>query len=572
MPLALRWQSLGAPAASSPLVAWLYAPLGLFFALTLDQEAFGGSLLVWAGLAGIGQLVVVAGLPLAGWLIHRLFKPRWWPVLTLLAMAIVAGLRGLAIDAIAGQLGLGEDLSISHWLVGDVITQTGFLALIGIRVAMRKEHEIRMRHLALEQASLAALDTTLAERNAEIDQRLSIQMGVTVEPRMRQLDALMSAVAEGADARPLVEALRTFADDEVRPLSHRLSEPVLPIMVVEQTGTDSLQIRERLPRYVDLRLMFRPLLVALIMGLIGFGRAGSSAPIPEAFVFGLTMAVAIGLLLLAMQRLFDPVRLRLWAAGLVAIVVNAAVVALVIWWVSLIWTATPYQAHLRGAIAGAILGVLSTVAAIVDVHNATAEEQALERVELLRSSINLARQRMWVIRRRLGYALHGSVQAALHVAAIRLSGPDSSNPEAIDAIRKDITAALERLQPRLIERIDVKQACEDLAETWQGTCEVTCDITPGARTALDNSPTAAECVIEVVLETVQNAIRHGHASTVRIDARLNEDRIELTVTDNGQWADGVVGQGTRMMDELCATWGRQRLGSGTQVRAELMVS
>ena len=217
------------------------------------------------------------------------------------------------------------------------------------------------------------------------------------------------------------------------------------------------------------------------------------------------------------------------------------------------------------------MGVLSGLATVTSIHEIRGEEILRRHIEALSAAINVSKQRVWVVRRRLGYALHGSLQAALYVAAMRLSDHRIPNDEVVRSIRADIAAAVFKIKSGAAESSDVLQACHDLASIWEGTCVVTWEVTPEATEALSASPTASECAIEVVVEAVQNSIRHGKAAEVCVSITLTGDKLTVNVLDNGTSKTGVAGLGSRMMDELCVHWARVPLGSGTQLSAELMV-
>lgn len=566
------WRLLGRRSASSALVAWIYAPFGLLIALTLDRELFGGSVPQWLGIAGLGQLMVVGLLPLLGWVVHRFLSVGLRPAGTLVVMLLVAAARGTVMDVAARQLDLLPPESLTHWLVGDLITQAGFLILIGVRVSSRRAHEAAMVDLDIERRRLVSMDAELAQRITDLDQRLSIQMGLTVVPRLHEMDRMLDSLLEGADPQPVVTSLTSLIDNELRPLSHRLSDPVhLPIpddRTLPTNDVTAIAISSR----VGLGALVRPVPVAVIVGLFSFGQIDAISSLGRAMVFSPLIVALIWVILTAAVRALRRIEVPLWWGIALAALITSGAVTLSALIAMAMGSAVPDQPLMRSALGGALLGVLSAAAALVDAHQMRVESFLREQITLLTDSISVARQRIWVTRRRLGYTLHGMVQSALHVAAMRLSGSEGVTPAVVASIRADIGAALTRLGDPSPEHLDFEQACRDLAHTWEGTCAVTWQVDPAAAGALAGSPVLCECSIEVVLEAAQNAIRHGHASTVRIEARGGEGRIELTVSDNGQWVEGVLGQGTRMMDELCAAWGRERLGSGTQVRAELMVS
>lgn len=565
------WRRLGEPSSTSALVAWIYAPFGFLVALTLDRVIFGGSPWAWLGIAGLGQLAVLGTMPLLGLLLHRFLPSRAWSLATLITFLLVMIARGFVMEVTAVFMGLSSTVDWTHLWVSDVITQAGFLLVIAYRVSVRKEHANRMRMLEGERRELARLDLGLSQKIIELDERLAIQMGLTVEPRLRDIDSELNSVAAGGDPEHLIMSLQNFVDDDIRPMSRYLSEPVKlpPISAIPATKDEVEHIS--LPSTIVFSRMIWPIPAAVIVGLFTFGQVEWLATVLAALIYAPLLGVIIWLILEAVRRLSGERQVRLWWGVLLTIVLNAAVVAIGAGIVIALGSPTPQSALVRSLMGGALMGVLSAAATVTDVHENRGEEILRRHIEALSAAINVSKQRLWVVRRRLGYALHGSLQAALHVAAMRLSDHRIPNEEVVRSIRADIGAAVSKIKSGANEPCDVIQGCQDLASIWEGTCVVTWEVTPEATEALSASPTASECAIEVVVEAVQNSIRHGKATEVCVSISLTRDRLTVNVLDNGTSKTGVTGLGSRMMDELCVQWARVPLGSGTQLSAELMV-
>ena len=553
------------------MVAWIYAPFGFLVALTLDRVIFGGSPWVWLGIAGLGQLVILVALPSLGWLLHRFVSIRFWSLGTLLIFLLAMGSRGFVMDLTVTELAVSSTVDWIHWLVSDVITQAGFLLVIAYRVSVRKEHASRMRMLEGERREFARINLGLSQKIIELDERLAIQMGLTIEPRLRNIDSQLNSVAAGGDPEHLIMSLQNFVDDDIRPMSHYLSEPVkLPPITAIPAAKGEVE-RISLPPTVVFSKMIWPIPAAVIVGLFTFGQIEWLATLLAALIYAPLLGAIIWLMLETVRRLSGERQVRLWWGVVLTIVLNAAVVAIGAGVVMALGSEVPPSALVRSLAGGALVGVLSAAATVTDVHENRGEEILRRQIESLSAAINLSRQRLWVVRRRLGYALHGSLQAALHVAAMRLSDQRIPNDEVVRSIRADIGAAVSKIKSGTAESSDVLQVCQDLASIWEGTCVVTWEVTPEATEAMSMSPTASECAIEVVVEAVQNSIRHGKASEVFVSIRLTGDRLTMNVLDNGTSIDGVAGLGSRMMDELCVHWARVPLGSGTHLSAELMV-
>jgi signal transduction histidine kinase len=570
--ISMAWHRLGERSSTSALVAWIYAPFGLMVALTLDRVIFGGSPWVWLGIAGVGQLVIVVVLPPLGWLLHRFASVRFWSLGTLFIFILATGARGLVMDLTVSELAVPSTGDWTHWLVSDVITQVGFLVVIAYRVSVRKEHSRMMRVLEGERREFARLDLGLSQKLIELDERLAIQMGLTVEPRLRDIDSELDSVAVGGDPEHLIKSLQKLVDGEIRPMSQYLSEPVKLPPFTAIPATKGEVERTSLPSTIIFSKMIWPLPAAVIVSLFTFGQVDWLATLLAALIYAPLLGVIIWLTLKIARRLLGERQVRLWWGVLLTIVLNAAVVAMGAGIVIALGSPTPPAVLVRSLLGGALMGVLSAAATVTDVHENRGEEILRRQIESLIAAINLSRQRLWVARRRLGYALHGSLQAALHVAAMRLSDHRIPNEEVVSSIRADIGAAVSKIKSGAVESSDFILGCQDLAGIWEGTCVITWQVTPEATAGLNSSPTASECALEVVVEAVQNSIRHGKATEVVVSITTTGDRLNVDVTDNGTAIDGVAGLGSRMMDELCVRWARVALGSGTQLSAELMVN
>jgi signal transduction histidine kinase len=158
-------------------------------------------------------------------------------------------------------------------------------------------------------------------------------------------------------------------------------------------------------------------------------------------------------------------------------------------------------------------------------------EQAVEDLRLLNSQL---RQQVWLSQRTLATELHGSVQAALNASALRLSQLSNPTPEDLDRVRTDIDNAMQRLGDNdYLDGQSVEELLEQICDLWEGSCEVDYRISEEASSALADDSAAAYCTLEVIREAVNNAIKHGQAKTIQIEATLAPGLIELVVINDG---------------------------------------
>ncbi len=92
--------------------------------------------------------------------------------------------------------------------------------------------------------------------------------------------------------------------------------------------------------------------------------------------------------------------------------------------------------------------------------------------------------------------------------------------------------------------------------------------------AILQSQSLAECVVEIAREAVGNAIRHGQSRAIHLDISVAEGTLVLRCRDDGVSGkpDGVPGLGSRMLDEICIRWMRERIDGSTVLTASLAIS
>jgi hypothetical protein len=182
----------------------------------------------------------------------------------------------------------------------------------------------------------------------------------------------------------------------------------------------------------------------------------------------------------------------------------------------------------------------------------------------LRHAAALAQAAAWHEERRVSRALHGPVQNAVIAAAMRLEAGD---PHGAERLLADAVARLDDDRPRM----GTAEALGDVVESWSGLCEVRVSLPAGVATRIDGNAPLASSDIDICAEACSNAVRHGGARLVEIDARAADEAVALVISDDG--APTAVspdpGLGTVMLDDVALSWQREREGARTVLRAVL---
>jgi signal transduction histidine kinase len=182
----------------------------------------------------------------------------------------------------------------------------------------------------------------------------------------------------------------------------------------------------------------------------------------------------------------------------------------------------------------------------------------------LRHAAALAQAAAWHEERRVSRALHGPVQNAVVSAAMCIEAGDRDGAERL------LIRALGHLDDDQRER-GTGDALDDLVESWSGLCDVRVSVPAAIAQRIDADPPLASAVIDICTEACSNAVRHGGARGVSIQATDAGDAVALDITDDGA-PTGISpdpGLGTAMLDGVALEWQREREGSRTVLSALL---
>ena len=175
-------------------------------------------------------------------------------------------------------------------------------------------------------------------------------------------------------------------------------------------------------------------------------------------------------------------------------------------------------------------------------------------LQLIKWKIAEVNSRSWHQQLHFARRVHGALQSEVAALAIRLDR-EISKGKADEALLADLRTKLEE---RVRVVFDAPEAITDLgdvlaeiAETWDGVCQISVALTDGDAKDILRDQVAVETALEVVREGISNAVRHGKAKNVEVSVELIEANIvRVRVANDGSLFDA----------SLVAT-GRQGIGS-----------
>lgn len=550
----VRWTVMADALGSWRMWLVVAAVLTLTPLFGLIPPTVGWGRIITSAMVAAAAMLAVAW---CGWLVvlrHLAGLPRVVAAIPVVLLAAVT--RGVVLQALLEAGAAARYWIVSSCLSVSIAVVVGTLVKVGI-----DGQRYRLEYLAAEQRRLSAV-LTQAEQELRGRQSGAVA-GVSA--------AVAQELAELPDATALlaVDSLQHLASDVVRPLSHDLAATVPVWQPPEPPDAGQRLDWSRVwgsvadPGQLD---PWGPAAVTLV--------AAPPSMIVMGFWSGLLLhlvlaaAVALGLTVVRrttggrFQQLPTPLRL--------AVVYGLAVIGCIPAGAIVVWTPGPSSSMAEAAW---IMLVLPLVALLLSVIRAARTQQRELDAE---AAAVVAQTRWWISRTRLvswwqrsvmARALHGPVQSAIHAAVQRLRFAEESGtatPKVVEDTLAEVRAALS--DAVLPERpgLDVTAKLAATTATWRPVAEIVIECADSTARQLQLDQVCAEMTVDVVVEAVSNAVRHGGARQLKVTVHAPQGGVvSAEVVDDGQGRDEIAepGLGTAMLDACALAWGfRQQMG------------
>lgn len=527
--------------------------------LALDYGRLNGSFAIWLFISVLGYLAAMS-VPV---LVRAAIGQRKLPAVFYLLIFVVAGaIRGLVIYLVGRDAGVVPDSELQFRLIGSTIYVLISMSLITLLVASTLRatdalNALEASRLVLE-ARLNSMRTEISRLNAEVYGRVS---GL-ISPIIQNLISNLKGAKDTEIARE-VRALRSTVDEVVRPLSlevvansQELSTPTGARR--RDLGFENWKIDSKVQVSRQIVSFWAAVLIIVVSTPASF-TFYPDHPIESVLVLGVTL----GLVLFAAE-----VALRkVWLPAIVAFVLQMLIYALA----GLVASVTLNFVREEGVYSFGRIIMLSMIAGgamfisqFRETQLAEATAKALEvnrDLELLNSQ---ARRELWLNRRRVATVLHGPVQAALFSSAMRLAQAPKPSKRLVNSVNESLADALEALKFDSLESPKLQTVLAQIVEVWSGNCEIFVSVPKTVFQLCKKNPILSEAMAEVVREAVSNAIKHGSAKEVEIEAHVSDNLIVLTILNNGKSPVNRRGQGfgSKLYSELTHAWSLAKVDDG----------
>ena len=567
---------LGRPSATSNVtLLWVFLLVNLGTLLP-GSRGLGTpiSALVVPSLIGAAIFVVIL-FALRGPL-RRVSRPGARSLATLVVIVIAWIIRTLAFNLMLNQVG---EAQIIRTVMG-VLYICFIMLIVSDLIDRRVSHKLLLDDLANRRMNLLLSQATFSERLSQTKSELDQTIRDTMEPSHSMLDLAFS-VNKGAnkDIQP-AKLLHDILKLSIRPALADLAASNVAVTDESQRTQATSIDASRVTRRIDIPDCIRPALMVLPIRIFTFFVYLSFT----SFVNALSSFIALLMTwpILALVRRYWPRNVRelpvlsaiptltfifLVAFGSSLFLMIALIPASRLFFESYTAVFSIFSVFFAVGIAWCIAAVQ-----IVERRRRLVEQELLDTNEDMQISISQMRQELWYYRRNMMWIIHGPVQSALISAALKLEAPVALDKTQMSDLRTQIDAAYATLDSGGIEDPDFSDFLSSLRQLWRGLCEISVNDVGEAIPRIDESPSTAAAVIEIVREAVGNAVRHGSATTVSITIVSEDERLlKVVIVDNGSGiADGAIaGLGSELFDSLTFRWSRSSSTRGTEVHAEI---
>lgn len=569
-------EQIGGQYALSGYVAAVSYVWLTFISTKYDSVRLGTSPAGWFVASSIVHLIVIfIALPIRARLLP--VRPRASkPLMTLGVYAFLGTTRSTVMGVLAVQFELAPSAEFGFRQVAGLFSITSGLAITSIVVGSIIQRQESLAILLQERTRLDAIKAQAEQMFEEKRLEVLAIIDESIRPSLNEInEALSGNSGENTQiTEQTTKLISALIDQQLRPISDALHQPSAFLSGNREWTKVRTPYVRRTSR-IAVQSLFSPLLISMLM---------SAFTVSGAIYYAGFAALPIGtgvflpfLLILWLAKRFIPKNwiLNIWLALPITVLAHiaAAIPSIGI----LIWLErfyTGFSEQLNNAILGISIASIS-IAVLRAVQNERQNFEnelraANDEASLILANLN---QRIWVNRKNAAQILHGSVQASLTAANVRLHQAQLTAEDLVK-VREDISRAINALTDSKSASIDIEEAIEELIDLWDGVCDIDVAISPDVVDRVNGDSIAVQCTNEFLKECINNAIKHGKATQIDIRAKLSDNgAVEVQVQNNGQ-ANSLnqSGLGTRILDEITVNWTRTQTIQGTLVSGVIAVN
>lgn len=565
------WQVFGSRYALTAPVLGLLAIPAVVSVIILYSGYPQGALWLWWLLTAISWGVPVLVLLAFRFTILPAHERESRPVATLIAFIIAGFLRGIALVPITVSMGVAESTTAWSRVLGGALFVTVLLGMSSLAVGAARSYRVAADALYEVRSELELLRASMNERirNQRVDM-LERALNA-LAPTMKSLREALSRVRNRGDAESLALRLRDTVDVVVRPLSSSLGREQASFEMPRVTSRGRRRTSEIMQKMPVGQFVLPGTFVLLLLTLTFGSLTTHLQPGEIVITLGLVALTTFMILWLAkflLRSLEMPFIVGVGVYGFIHIAIGLIGLLL----------ASEGVVHIpRNLTIGYVVLITAVSMALyfylcIELLRERALTRQQETITELNRTVSSLRQQLNVNSKRIANVLHGPVQSALFASALRLQQSETVDDELVERILGDLDAALTKLAETDLERPDLDLFLEEIRRVWGSATTLDVIEAVPVLAELERDSTATQCVVEVIREGVNNAIKHGEASEIVVEFdRPEAGIVQVCVVNNGRVLTGLSrgGYGTTVLNDMTHDWTIRAVNGKTVLTAKV---
>jgi signal transduction histidine kinase len=546
--------------------------------ITFDVIAYDSPSWLWLPVWTGGHLLATAAAIVIRWgFLDAYLSRKPNPYLNMLVAGVLGVVRVSFIGYASFVLELQGMFDLGARVIAGAISGVvGFTVIVNYTESSKSFNGLSKK-LLKTQAQLQNLRKSALESVRESQLEAQQKVEQLIEPRLRELNSLVEGKKLDSKAKAQVaDEIKSLLQGEVRSLSESFRKPTKTLLNPDSFRSVSRLSLFRLPDLVSPHLAIRPAMVSL----------AALAGVPfSLYVFESTQWVPLGFLIVAINFLML-VFGKFLLSKIKPVPIPIAITYLVILGAITVGINFPLL-HLfgypsNGIIYVVIIGAITILASMIGFglvvvydNNMDAYAKALmKNNDRIERELALVNQQIWVERRQWALRIHGTVQASLTAALVRLSKVGKIDKADLKLVREHIASARKGLVASNTA-FDLKKALSRIKKTWKGIIEIKIKLSSDSAKMLLADQWAGVCANEIIKESVSNSMKHGKASKVKIRFETAEPGfIRIVAEDNGRGLPNQFrpGLGSQLLDEIAFPWSLTKIPGGVRLVARIPVA
>jgi len=546
--------------------------------ITFDVIAYDSPSWLWLPVWTGGHLLATAAAIVIRWgFLDAYLSRKPNPYLNILVAGVLGVIRVTFIGYASFALELQGMFDLGARVIAGAISGVvGFTVIVNYTESSKSFNGLSKK-LLKTQAQLQNLRKSALESVRESQLEAQQKVEQLIEPRLRELNSLVEGKKLDSKAKNQVaDEIKSLLQGEVRSLSESFRKPTKTLLNPDSFRSVSRLNLFRLPDLVSPHLAIRPAMVSL----------AALAGVPfSLYVFENARWVPLGFLIVLINFLMlvlgkfllskiKPVPIPIAISYLA--ILGAITVGMN--FPLLYFFGYPSDGIIYVVIIGAVTILASLIGfglVVVHDYNMDAYAKALKKNnDRIERELALVNQQIWVERRQWALRIHGTVQASLTAALVRLSKVGKIDKADLKLVREHIASARKGLVASNTA-FDLKKALSRIKKTWKGIIEIKIKLSSDSAKMLLADQWAGVCANEIIKESVSNSMKHGKANKVKIRFETAEPGfIRIVAEDNGRGLPNQFrpGLGSQLLDEIAFPWSLTKISGGVRLVARIPVA